>query len=98
MSFQMISNWVTRPWTPTGNVCAFGVLVRMSANRNSLQENEKTMTPAARSPGVASGRRMCRNAVQRLAPSASAASSISRGISVRKPFNIQIVNGRLNSE
>ena len=98
ISFQMTSNCVTSPCTPTGNVCAFGVLVRMRANKNSLHENVKTMTAAANSPGQASGRSTRRKAVQRLAPSVKAASSSSRGISERNPFSIHIVNGRLKSE
>ena len=98
MSFQMTSNWVTSPCTPTGNVCAFWVLVRMRANRNSLQENVNTMTAAAKRPGHASGSSTSRKAVQRPAPSVNAASSISRGISDRNPFSIQMVNGRFTSE
>ena len=98
MSFQMISNWVTRPCTPTGNVCEFGVAVRMRANRNSLHANVKMMMPAAMIPGAARGSRMRQNAIQRLAPSTSAASSNSSGISVRNPFSIQMAKGRLNRE
>src|SRR5438445_818659 len=98
MSFQMISNWVTSPWTPTGKVCAFGVAVRIRAKRNSLQANVKTIVAAAIIPGNASGSSTRRNDVQRLAPSTSAASSSSSGISARKPFSIQMANGKLNSE
>src|SRR5438874_526778 len=96
--FQMIANWVTKPCTPTGNVWAFGVAVRIRANRNSLQAKVKTMMPAAMMPGAASGSSTRRNAVQRLAPSTSATSSTSSGISARNPLSIQIANGRLKSE
>ena len=94
----MISNWVTSPWTPTGNVWAFGVAVRINAKRNSLQANVKTIVAAAISPGNASGSSTRRKEVHRLAPSTSAASSSSSGISARKPFSIQMANGKLNSE
>src|SRR2546429_496259 len=98
MSFQMISNWVTSPWTPTGNVWECGVAVRISAKRNSLHAKVKTMVAAAMSPGAASGSSTRRKEVHRLAPSTRAASSSSIGISARKPFNIQMANGKLNSE
>src|SRR5713226_204639 len=98
ISFQMISNWVTRPWTPTGKVWAFGVAVRIRANRNSLQAKVNTMVAAAISPGVASGRSTRRKEVHRLAPSTRATSSIPIGISARKPLSIQIAKGRLKSE
>ena len=98
MSFQMISNCVTRPWTPTGKVCALGVAVKISANRNSLHAKVKMMMPAAMIPGAASGISTRQKAIQRVAPSTSAASSSSSGISVRNPFSIQMANGRLNSE
>src|SRR3989454_11838271 len=75
MSFQMISNWVTRPCTPTGNVCEFGVAVRMRANRNSLHANVKMMMPAAMIPGAARGSRMRQNAIQRLGAEANGGSS-----------------------
>src|ERR1700730_840521 len=98
MSFQMISNWVTRPWTPTGKVWAFGVAVRISAKRNSLQAKVNTIVAAASRPGNASGSSTWRNALHRFAPSMRAASSSSMGISARKPFSIQIAKGKLNSE
>src|ERR1700730_1724752 len=98
MSFQMISNWVTSPWTPTGKVCEFGVAVRISAKRNSLHANVKTMVAAAIRPGAASGSSTRGNEVQRFAPSTRAASSSSIGISARKPLSIQMANGRLNNE
>ena len=53
ISFQMISNCVTSPATPTGNVWAWGVAVRMKANWNSAQSKAKTMIPAARTPDPA---------------------------------------------
>src|ERR1700730_17673449 len=98
MSFQMISNWVTRPWTPTGKVWAFGVAVRISAKRNSLQAKVNTIVAAAIKPGAASGSSTRRNAVHRLAPSTRAASSSSSGISAKKPLSIQMAKGRLKSE
>src|SRR5207248_4441305 len=98
MSFQMISNWVTSPWTPTGKVCDCGVAVRISAKRNSLHAKVKTMVAAAMSPGAASGRSTRREEVHRLAPSTSVASSSSSGISARNPFNIQMAKGKLNRE
>ena len=95
MSFQMISNWVTSPWTPTGKVIDCGVAVRMKAKRNSAQSKAKTITPAARTPVEASGSRTCRKACKRVPPSTRAASSTSAGICSRKPLSIQMASGRL---
>ena len=47
-------------------------------------------------PGRTSGTAILRNAVQRDAPSTSAASSSDGGRSAKNAFMIQIANGRLN--
>ena len=58
-----------------------GVLVSVIANRNSFQAKMKTSRPAVTTPGAASGTTTLRKAWKCVAPSISAASSSSRGIS-----------------
>ena len=55
ISFQMISNCVTRLATPIGNVWDRGVALRMKANMNSLQASAKVITPVASSAGASCG-------------------------------------------
>src|SRR5437667_6119106 len=97
ISFQMISNCVTRLATPIGNVWDRGVALRMNANLNSLQASAKVITPVASSAGASCGSTILKKAYNRLAPSTSAASSISIGTSSRNPRNIHVASGRLNT-
>jgi hypothetical protein len=69
--------------------------VRLSAMANSFQLKMNASTPAAISPGTASGRLTRQNACRGSQPSTSAASSSSCGISRKKAIISQIVIGRL---
>ena len=53
----------------------------------------KTRMKVAASPGAASGMAILRSTPKRLSPSTSAASSMSRGMSRKKPIIIQITSG-----
>ena len=66
-----------------GTVRAAGVDVSVTANRNSFHAAMNVRMPAVASPGAASGMTILRNAVKRVAPSTSAASSRSLGISLK---------------
>src|SRR5687767_13249304 len=93
---HLISYCVTRPAIPTGNVIAASVCVRTSANKNSFQEIIRQNTAVAANPGATRGNKTLRKAPRRESPSTMAASSNSRGTSIKKPRIIQTTKGRLN--
>src|SRR5512133_1805005 len=66
-----------------GTVRAADELVSVIASRNSFQTKKAVSRPAVTSPGAASGSTTFRNAWKYVAPSTSAASSSSFGISLK---------------
>ena len=66
-----------------GTVRAFDEDVSVTASRNSFQAPMNVRMPAVARPGAASGTTTLRNAWKCVAPSTSAASSRSLGISLK---------------
>ena len=81
---------VEKPAAATG-VVWMSRLVRIRANRNSFQPPMKLRIATATRPGAATGTRQNRPHCEQ--PSISAASSISRGTSRKKPTMIQATSG-----
>ncbi len=87
---------VTKVEETTGTVFT-SVCVRVSAKRNSVHEKMKHSTAVAATPPTAIGATILRKIVQREAPSISAASSISTGMSSKKLFSSRTASGRFIS-
>ena len=76
---------------PTGRVQL--ICVRMRASKKSLYASSKVNKPVVMMPGHMIGTMTETKERRRPAPSIMAASSISRGISMKKLRSIQIVKG-----
>ena len=84
---------VSRPEAPTGVVCEAPVDTMNTPNRNSFQVKMAHRMAVVTSPGADSGSSTRASACQRLQPSISAASSISRLTSSKKPRISQTTSG-----
>ena len=90
-----ISQQVTCSARATGIVFDEGEGASNNANKNSFQENIYANIIVAINPGAERGKVILINAPKEEHPSINAASSISRGISKKKPLIIQIINGSI---
>src|SRR5579871_4735089 len=83
--------------TPTGSVCV-ATLDRRETNRNSFHEVRNAKMQEAASTAREIGSVILKNIWRGAAPSMIAASSISRGISSKKPLIIHTTTARLKAE
>lgn len=88
-------SWPIRLFKDTGMVLV-SVLVNIMANVYSFQDYMKMYTPVATRQEPRIDRMILKNAVPRLQPSTSAASSRGMGRSLRKPSNSHQENGIVN--
>src|ERR1700751_1861102 len=93
MLFHSTLTGVTYSVSPTGAV-RVPAPVSTLAKRNSFQAKINDRSPVAIIPGIVSGTVMRRNVARGLQPSTCAASSISMGISAKKPRISQTVSGK----